>query len=110
MRPPSASTAGLQAAVRRYPLYHNPALGRGGVWRLMSTPTPPVKTTGSVPTDPAVIANVITKFRLYEKRPMAELDGIDVFQWWTTNLEGLVRIVRAAGFSRVEPAETFNVP
>jgi hypothetical protein len=41
---------------------------------------------------------------------MAELDGIDHFVWWTTNLEGLVRIVRAAGFARVEPEEPFEVP
>lgn len=58
----------------------------------------------------AVIVNVIKKFRFYENRPMAELDGIDVFEWWVTNLAGLVRIVRAAGFSRVEPAETFELP
>ena len=41
---------------------------------------------------------------------MAELDGIDNFEWWVTNLEGLVRIVRAAGFSRVEASETFELP
>jgi hypothetical protein len=57
-----------------------------------------------------VIVNVIKKFRFYEKRPMAELDGIDVFQWWLTNLEGLVRIVRSAGFARVEAHDTFEVP
>ena len=37
-------------------------------------------------------------------------DGIDGFQWWLTNLEGLVRIVRSAGFARVEPSETFELP
>ncbi len=29
----------------------------------------------------AVIVNVIKKFRFHENRPMAELDGIDVFEW-----------------------------
>jgi tRNA (mo5U34)-methyltransferase len=76
----------------------------------LKDPITPVENIRSVCTGSAVIANVITKFRLYEKRPMAELDGIDVFQWWTTNLEGLVRIVRAAGFARVEPSDTFEVP
>jgi tRNA (mo5U34)-methyltransferase len=76
----------------------------------LKDPITPVERIRSVCTGSAVIANVITKFRLHEKRAMAELDGIDHFVWWTTNLEGLVRIVRAAGFSRVEPAEPFEVP
>ncbi len=41
---------------------------------------------------------------------MAEFDGIDEFQWWVTNLEGLKRIVLAAGFSRVEAAKPFELP
>ena len=76
----------------------------------LKDPITPVENIRSVCTETAVIVNVIKKFRLYEKRPMAELDGIDVFQWWVTNLEGLIRIVRAAGFSSVVPSETFEVP
>jgi tRNA (mo5U34)-methyltransferase len=76
----------------------------------LKDPITPVENIRSVCTESAVIVNVIKKFRFYEGRPMAELDGIDVFQWWLTNLAGLVRIVRAAGFSRVEPAPTFKVP
>jgi tRNA (mo5U34)-methyltransferase len=76
----------------------------------LKDPITPVENIRSVCTGSAVIANVITKFRMYEKRPMAELDGIDTFTWWTTNLAGLVRIVRAAGFARVEPADTFELP
>jgi hypothetical protein len=41
---------------------------------------------------------------------MAVLDGIDTFTWWTTNLAGLVRIVRAAGFARVDTPKTFELP
>jgi tRNA (mo5U34)-methyltransferase len=76
----------------------------------LKDPITPVENIRSVCTGTAVIVNVIKKFRMYEKRPMAELDGIDVFQWWVTNLEGLVRIVRAAGFAEVEPHDTFEVP
>ncbi len=76
----------------------------------LKDPITPVERIRSVCTGSAVIANVIMKFRMYEKRPMAELDGIDHFVWWTTNLEGLVRIVRAAGFARVEPEEPFELP
>jgi tRNA (mo5U34)-methyltransferase len=58
----------------------------------------------------AVIANNIKKFRFREDAPLAQLDGVDEFVWWYTNLAGLVRIVRAAGFARVEPSETFELP
>jgi tRNA (mo5U34)-methyltransferase len=76
----------------------------------LKDPITPVENIRSVCTGRAVIANVITKFRFNEKRPMAVLDGIDTFTWWTTNLAGLVRIVKAAGFARVEPSETFELP
>jgi len=76
----------------------------------LKDPITPVENIRNVCTGSAVIANVITKFRLHEKRAIAELDGIDSFAWWTTNLAGLVRIVRAAGFARVEPSETFQLP
>jgi tRNA (mo5U34)-methyltransferase len=64
----------------------------------------------SVCTGSAVIVNVIKKFRFHEKRPMAELDGIGNFEWWVTNYEGLVRMVRSAGFARVDRFPTWEVP
>ena len=73
-------------------------------------PITPVENIRSVCTGSAVIVNVIKKFRMYEKRPMAELDGLDHFEWWVTNMAGLIRIVRAAGFARVEPSDTFELP
>jgi tRNA (mo5U34)-methyltransferase len=76
----------------------------------LKDPITPVENIRSVCTESAVIANVITKFRFRDDRALAELDGIDTFSWWTTNLAGLVRIVRAAGFARVEPEETFELP
>ena len=76
----------------------------------LKDPITAVENMRRVCTGSAVIANVITKFRLYEKRPMAVLDGTDTFTWWTTNLAGLVRLVRAAGFDRVEPSDAFELP
>lgn len=76
----------------------------------LKDPITPVENIRRVCRGSAVIANVISRFRLYERRPMAELDGIDTFTWWTTNLAGLTRIVRAAGFARVEPGEPFELP
>ena len=58
----------------------------------------------------AIVVNPIKKFRFLEKKAIAEFDGIDEFQWWVTNLEGLKRIVLAAGFSRVEAATPFELP
>jgi tRNA (mo5U34)-methyltransferase len=76
----------------------------------LKDPITPVENIRKVCTGSAVIVNVIKKFRFAEKRALAELDGIENFEWWVTNLEGLVRIVRAAGFDRVEPSPTFELP
>ncbi len=76
----------------------------------LKDPITPVERIRSVCTGSAIIANVIKRFRFQEKRALAELDGIDHFEWWTTNLAGLERIVRAAGFARVEVAEPFELP
>jgi tRNA (mo5U34)-methyltransferase len=76
----------------------------------LKDPITPVERIRSVCVGSAVIVNVIKRFRFRERVPLATLDGIDEFEWWTTNLAGLVRIVRAAGFDRVEPAEPFELP
>ncbi len=94
----------------------SPALGTfdfvfcGDLLLHLKDPITPIERIRSVCTGSAVIVNVITRFRFREDRALAELDGIDTFSWWTTNLAGLVRIVRAAGFARVEPSETFALP
>jgi tRNA (mo5U34)-methyltransferase len=75
----------------------------------LKDPITPVENMRSVCTGSAVIVNVIKRFRFRERQPMADLDGIDTFTWWTTNLTGLVRIVRAAGFARVEPSDPFEL-
>jgi tRNA (mo5U34)-methyltransferase len=93
-----------------------PDLGRfdfvfcGDLLLHLKDPITPVERIRSVCTGSAVIVNVIKRFRFRERVPLAELDGIDTFTWWTTNLEGLIRIVRAAGFARVEAVEPFELP
>jgi tRNA (mo5U34)-methyltransferase len=77
----------------------------------LKDPITAVERIRSVSAGSAVIVNPIKRFRRYRDRmPLAGLDGIDEFEWWTTNLAGLVRIVRAAGFSRVEAARPFELP
>jgi SAM-dependent methyltransferase len=58
----------------------------------------------------AIVANPIARFGLRDRLPLAQLDGIDEFGWWTTNLAGLVRMVRAAGFTRVDASRPFKLP
>jgi tRNA (mo5U34)-methyltransferase len=58
----------------------------------------------------AIVCNPVKRFGPYERRPMAEFDGIGEFQWWVTNLRGLERLVRAAGFARVDVGRPFNLP
>src|SRR5215210_1229236 len=58
----------------------------------------------------AIVSNPIVRFGLRDWRPIAQLDGIDEFGWWTSNLSGLVRMVRAAGFQNVEASRPFKLP
>ena len=76
----------------------------------LKDPITPLERIRTVCTGSAVIVNPIKKLRFRDRRPLAELDGIDHFSWWTPNLAGFTRMVRAAGFERVEAGETFELP
>jgi tRNA (mo5U34)-methyltransferase len=82
----------------------------GDLLNHLKDPISVVENIRSVCIERAVIAAVITRFRFNENRPLAVLDGIDTFTWWTTNLAGLVRMVQSAGFSEVEAAEPLELP
>jgi tRNA (mo5U34)-methyltransferase len=58
----------------------------------------------------AIICTPIKRFRFAGKRPLAELDGIDEFQWWVFSEVALERLIRAAGFARVEVGPSFELP
>jgi tRNA (mo5U34)-methyltransferase len=58
----------------------------------------------------ATICNPITRFRFGRGRPLAEFDGVDFFQWWALSEEAMVRMMRAAGFTRVESGKPFELP
>jgi tRNA (mo5U34)-methyltransferase len=57
----------------------------------------------------ATICNPIIRPRLWRSRPVAELDGIDHFQWWALSEPALERMLRAAGFVRVERGKRFEL-
>ena len=58
----------------------------------------------------AIVTNPIERFGLRDRLPLARLDGIDEFGWWHSNMAGLVRMVRACGFQRVEESRAFKLP
>lgn len=57
----------------------------------------------------AIVCNPVKEQFPYRRRPLAQLDGVGEFQWWVTNQAGLERMVRAAGFARVEAGRQFSL-
>jgi tRNA (mo5U34)-methyltransferase len=57
-----------------------------------------------------IICNPVTRFRWYARRPIAEFDGIDEFQWWALSSAAIERMLRAVGFARVEVGPEFELP
>ncbi|HUY65149.1 MAG TPA: class I SAM-dependent methyltransferase [Acidimicrobiales bacterium] len=55
----------------------------------------------------AVICNPTKEQFPFRRRPLAQFDGIDEFEWWLPNQAALERMVLAAGFSRVEAGRRF---
>jgi tRNA (mo5U34)-methyltransferase len=109
----------LRSKVRRVELsvYElSPALGAfdvvfcGDLLLHLKDPVTACENLRSVCAELAVIANPIVRFRLRDRRPMATFDGVDEFVYWTTNLAGLVRVVRSGGFTSVEAGRPFKVP
>jgi tRNA (mo5U34)-methyltransferase len=58
----------------------------------------------------AIICNPVVRFRFGRRRPLARFDGIDEFQWWLLSEAAMERMVRAAGFRRVERGPSFELP
>lgn len=58
----------------------------------------------------AIISTTVMKNRVNGRRPLVLFDGVDEFVWWTPNLTALARMVRAAGFDRVEVSPAFDLP
>ena len=58
----------------------------------------------------AIVCNPAARFRFWRRRPLAEFDGIDEFQWWLISEPALERMMRAAGFARVEVGRAFELP
>jgi tRNA (mo5U34)-methyltransferase len=57
-----------------------------------------------------IVYNPIKEQFPYRRRPLAEFDGIDEFEWWLPNRAALRRLILAAGFSRIEEGRPFDLP
>ncbi len=57
-----------------------------------------------------IICNPVKRFRLSGRRALAQFDGIDEFRWWLLSEASIERMMRAAGFARVERGRRFELP
>ena len=55
----------------------------------------------------AVLTNPVKEHFPYRRRPLAQFDGIDEFEWWVPNRAALERLVRAAGFPKGQTGPEF---
>lgn len=58
----------------------------------------------------AILCTPVRRYRFAGRRPLAELDGIEEFQWWVLSEAALERLARAAGFARVDVGPSFELP
>ena len=76
----------------------------------LKDPVTAIERIRSVCSGTAIVATPIVRPRPWRRRPLAEFDGIDEFQWWTPSQSALERMVTAAGFRRVQGGRPFTLP
>ena len=76
----------------------------------LKDPASAVEKIRSVTHGSALIVNPVKEHFPYRNRPLAQFDGIDEFEWWLPNRAALTRLLRAAGFARVETGPQFELP
>lgn len=58
----------------------------------------------------AIVCTPIVRLRFNRRRALAELDGMDQFQWWTFTPPALERLMLAGGFTSVASGKPFSLP
>jgi tRNA (mo5U34)-methyltransferase len=76
----------------------------------LKNPIQALESMRSVCRGSTTICNPIMRVRFGRRRALAELDGIDEFQWWLPSQAALERMMLAAGFSRVDAGAPFDLP
>jgi tRNA (mo5U34)-methyltransferase len=75
----------------------------------LKDPITAIENIRSVCRGSAIICNPIVRLRFGRNRPLAQFDGIDEFQWWVMSEPAMARMIRAAGFSRVDVGPAFEL-
>jgi tRNA (mo5U34)-methyltransferase len=57
----------------------------------------------------AIVCNPVKRFRFGGRRPLAQFDGIDEFQWWLLSEASIERMLLATGFAQVEVGPRFEL-
>ncbi len=57
----------------------------------------------------AIVCNPVKEHFFYRRRPLAQFDGIDEFEWWLPNLAAFKRMMTAAGFERLQVGRPFEL-
>ena len=74
----------------------------------LKDPATAVERLRSVCRGATIVYNPVKEQFPYRRRPLAQFDGIDEFEWWLPNRAALRRLMSAAGFSRVEEGTPFS--
>lgn len=73
----------------------------------LKDPATAVERIRSVCRGTTVITNPVKEQFPYRRRPLAQFDGIKEFEWWLPNRAALERLLRSAGFARVDCGPSF---
>jgi tRNA (mo5U34)-methyltransferase len=57
-----------------------------------------------------IVCNPVKRFRFAGRRPLAQFDGIDEFQWWLLSEASIERMMLATGFAQIEVGPRFALP
>jgi tRNA (mo5U34)-methyltransferase len=75
----------------------------------LKDPITAVERLRSVCRGSTIVCNPVKRFRFGARRPLAQFDGIEEFQWWLLSEAAIERMMRASGFSRVEVGRRFEL-
>jgi tRNA (mo5U34)-methyltransferase len=76
----------------------------------LKDPVSAVQRLRSVCRGSAIICNPVKRFGLGRRRPLAQFDGIDEFQWWMLSEASIERMMLSSGFVNIEVGRPFELP
>lgn len=76
----------------------------------LKDPITAIQRMRSICSGTTILSNPVKRFRFARRRPLAEFDGIDEFQWWLLSEASIKRIMLAVGFDQIEVGRPFALP